>query len=421
MVARLLFLKGIRMYPVSKKRKTALEVIIENALNYLRRRKYPPNTIRIYGGHYKYLLRFAQKNRQYRLAQNVLAKFIKSQMKNLKPSGQKLLKTSMRVLWEFHLTGTHSLRTTKPRVSLTPFFERELTNLDLYCHEELGWSQATCHRSSSEWRLFLEYIGKQRKLRNWNSLRSEDFSGYIQSNPQWARCTRKYRVGFLRKLVKIAFVRGRLRQPLHVHFPRVSTSGCDIPPSLWPRDDIKRTLAAINRSDGIGLRDYAILLLAARLGLRSVDIRLLRADAILWDERIIELAQHKTGRVIRLPLLPDVGDALADYLRNGRPISDAPEIFIKHKAPWGRLRTFGPIVRRTQLRAGITLIPRRGIHALRHTLATGLLNDGVQFSAISATLGHHDPLSTQRYLAVATELLRQAALEVEWKEGTNDR
>jgi integrase len=431
MVVRHLFPKGIRMIASVQKRKTDLEVTVDNTLDYLRRRNYPSETLARYRKHFKDLIRYAKAHHQPRLTESLLDKFKKCRTKDYMRYSREVkanrchrrewLNTAMRVLWEFHRTGTHRLTSAKSRIPLAPYFERELSNLDLYCHEELGWSQDSRYGYSNVWRRFLEFVGQWRKLRNWNSLRLGDFSRYIQSGAKLARRTQVIRIAYLRALTKIVFVLGRLRHPLHELLPQASKVGRNPPPQLWSRSDYEKTLADINRSTGLGLRDYAILLIAGRLGLRSGDIKFLRIDSLLWDERIIELTQRKNGKMIRLPLLPDVGDAIADYLRNGRPPSEAPEIFIRHSAPWGPLRHLSEIATRHQLRAGITPIHHRSVHALRHTLATGLLTDGVPLPAIAASLGHRQMETTRRYLPVATELMRQAALEVEWKEADHDQ
>ena len=420
MVVRHLFGKGIRMRPKqSEKRKTALEITVDNALDYLRRRRYRPKTIKNYRRSFNALLRFARKYRQTRLTESLLEKYRKRRTNG--DSREILLRQNiaMRVLWEFHRHGVHRLKRTKPRPPLAPYFERELKALDLYCRAELGWSRENRRCNSGVWRLFLEYTGQRRALRNWNSLHRDDFFEYLRANAHLARSTRKRRMAALRALTRIVFVFGKLRRPLHDRLPRVSRSGCNPPPSLWTRAEFEKMLTGIDRSVAIGLRDYAILLVAGRLGLRSGDIGFLRIDDLLWDERIIELTQRKTGKPIRLPLLPDVGDAIVDYLRNGRPPSDAPELFIRHRAPWGRLGRLSNIARSRQIRAGITPILHRSVHALRHTLATGLLIDDVPLPTIAASLGHRQARSTYRYLVVAPELMGQAALEVEWKEAAH--
>jgi site-specific recombinase XerD len=105
------------------------------------------------------------------------------------------------------------------------------------------------------------------------------------------------------------------------------------PPPVWNKPIVERLLGAVDRRTPLGKRDYAMLLLGARYGLRSKDIRMLRLENIHWREQRIALIQSKTQQPLDLPLLADVDDALADYLRRGRPACTAREIFLRHKKP----------------------------------------------------------------------------------------
>ena len=164
----------------------------------------------------------------------------------------------------------------------------------------------------------------------------------------------------------------------------------------------------------LGKRDYAMLLLGARYGLRSKDIRMLRLANIHWREQRIALIQSKTQQPLALPLLADVDDALADYLRRGRPACTAREIFLRHKkpiAPFAHGNSHWAVMARA-LRAAAILDagPRRGFHRLRHSLATHLLRDGVALDLISDVLGHLSVEATRRYLQIDLAGLRSVAL-----------
>ena len=99
-------------------------------------------------------------------------------------------------------------------------------------------------------------------------------------------------------------------------------------------EDVARMVAAVDRSRAIGRRDYAVLLLAIRYGMRPSDIRQLRLDDVQWRRGLIAIRQAKTGRPLTLPLLPEIADALIAYLRDGRPATAAREIFVRHRAPF---------------------------------------------------------------------------------------
>jgi len=189
-------------------------------------------------------------------------------------------------------------------------------------------------------------------------------------------------------------------------------------PSAWTPDQVREVLDVIDRGNPTGKRDYAMILLVARLGLRSMDVKHLQLQHIHWAEHRIEMVASKTGKRLNLPLLPDVGWALIDYLKNGRPRVDSPYVFLRHLAP---LEPFADEDRLHQVldkyrkMAHVPLPPqrKRGFHALRHTLATALLSQDTALPIIAEILGHADLDSTAVYLKVDVDRLRLCALDPE--------
>lgn len=178
-----------------------------------------------------------------------------------------------------------------------------------------------------------------------------------------------------------------------------------------------RVLAAVDRGNPTGQRDYAILLLAARLGMRVGDIQALPLTALHGDTQTIEWVQQKTGRPMCLPLRADIGWALIDSLQHGRPATPVPEIFVRHRAPF---EAFGLHAHRHTLVAKYTRraempVPRgsHGLHALRHGLASTLREAETPLPVIAEILGHVSTHSTQVYLPVDDEALRRGALDPE--------
>lgn len=102
-------------------------------------------------------------------------------------------------------------------------------------------------------------------------------------------------------------------------------------PVFWTREDVEKVLSVIDVGNPIGKRDYAMILLAARLGLRVSDVKNLKFSDIKWEKNSMEINQYKTKEPLALPLPEDVGNAIIDYLQNGRPQSDVQNIFIRHQ------------------------------------------------------------------------------------------
>lgn len=187
-------------------------------------------------------------------------------------------------------------------------------------------------------------------------------------------------------------------------------------PSVWDAGDVARILDAVDRGGPCGKRDYAIILLVARLGLRSIDVKRLEFADFDWTGNRLSVAQAKTGSRIWLPLLKDVGWAVIDYVRNGRPASDCPQVFVRHTAPAGPFSDQDHLHQILVKHARAGHVPlgeqkRHSMHSLRHTLATRLMEDGTPVEQIADVLGHQSVASTGVYLKSSLGLLSKCALD----------
>jgi site-specific recombinase XerD len=186
------------------------------------------------------------------------------------------------------------------------------------------------------------------------------------------------------------------------------------PPPILDEKSVERLLCSFDRSTTTGKRNYAILLMAARYGLRSCDLRRLRLDDVHWRQRYIAIIQSKSQRPLELPLLEDVEAALVDYLRHGRPACKARELFVRRWAPIRALASYASIqkmMERAFNAAGIS-VPKgmRGVRLLRHSAATRMLRHGVSLDTISDVLGHASVETTRIYTQVDLDGLRSVAL-----------
>ena len=186
-------------------------------------------------------------------------------------------------------------------------------------------------------------------------------------------------------------------------------------PSVYTTKEVFQIESSIRRDNATGKRDYAMTLLASRLGLRASDIAHLTFGNIDWENSTIKLSQFKTGKVIDLPLLADVGGAIIDYLKYGRKSSASPYIFLYTRAPFTAMTNssvaaaFGRMVDSS----GVDTTERKhGAHAMRHSLASRFLENQVSIPVISEALGHQSTTATMSYLRMDVESLRQCALNV---------
>lgn len=183
-------------------------------------------------------------------------------------------------------------------------------------------------------------------------------------------------------------------------------------PDAW----IDELVQTPDMSAPTGRRDRALLLLAARTGLRPVDLAGLRLPDIDWREARITLTQHKTGRVLTVPLLADVGDAIADYLLHDRPAGVDEHVFLRSQAPFTGLLASDSLYHVTaRAFARVTTPPPsvtgHGFRVLRASFATRMLRAGAPLPVISGALGHRDPSSAGRYLAADEVGMRECCLD----------
>ena len=177
-------------------------------------------------------------------------------------------------------------------------------------------------------------------------------------------------------------------------------------------------LESIDRGNPTGKRDYAILLLVTKLGIRAGDIKSLTLSDLNWQLKSIEIRQNKTKNSVTYPILDDIGWALIDYLKNARPVSNSPFVFLRMNAPYEEFAEDSGlhfIIRKYMRASGITVPKgqRHGFHSLRHTLASTLLENQIPLHVISEILGHINSKSTMIYLHTSLEGLRLCALDPE--------
>ncbi len=221
----------------------------------------------------------------------------------------------------------------------------------------------------------------------------------------------------LRVFFRWAAAQGWLSDSLRDAVPRPRQYRYVSLPDVLGQAEVDRLLSTVDRSTPIGRRDYAVLVLAARYGLRPCDIRQLTIDEIDWREARIDLRQVKTGRPLVLPLLPDVADGLSAYLLDGRPASTNRTLFLRHCAPFEPFaaeNNLATIMRDALRRAGLADRPgRRGLYLFRHTLATQLLAAGQPLKAIADVLGHASTETTYGYTRVEVDGLRSVSISEE--------
>jgi integrase/recombinase XerD len=220
----------------------------------------------------------------------------------------------------------------------------------------------------------------------------------------------------VRSLLRFVQYRGFIEGSLARAVPAVAHWSMASIPRALPLEAIRRVLAQSKlRRAPCGLRDHAILLVLARLGLRAREVMLLELDDIDWTNACIHVC-GKGRREKPVPLSRDVGEAIAAYLRNSRPASSCRRVFLRTRAPWrgvGKSSSISAIVNRALRRARVNSASH-GAHQFRHSLATNMLRQGASLTEIGQVMRHRDPNTTRLYAKVDLSALREVALP--WPE-----
>lgn len=265
---------------------------------------------------------------------------------------------------------------------------------------------------------YLDIAGRfLRHLYGWGELQLHalcvaDVVQFVKSEADRAQAPRiKFVITALRSFLRYARYQDLVGSDLHVSIPGVANWSMASIPKAIPPEQVELLLAHCDRQTAAGCRDYAILLLLARLGLRGGEVAGLILEDVNWDAGELRI-RGPGDRKDYLPLPHDVGAALADYLSKARPSCQSRHVFIRSRAPRREFVSSSAItdvVRRTLERAGL-YPPMKGSHLLRHSLATRMLHQGASLAEIAEVLRHRSQQTTTIYAKVDLASLRHLAL-----------
>ena len=296
-------------------------------------------------------------------------------------------------------------------------FKEAYDSYATYC-SEAGYSKSGTYTRLNRIKRMLLFFD-QHGATGMQSITAERISEFFRSQIELDSRTVATMLTASRVFFRHIYRNGFTQEDLSEKLPVVKANRKYRLPRIWKQEDVLSVLNSIDRGSPVGKRDYAIMMLVTRYGLRSADVKNLRLSDLRWNESVIEFEQSKTRKLLRLPLLRDVGWAIIDYLQNGRPHSKHPEVFLTCTVP---IRPFGQnscalnaiLAKRVQ-QAGVKIsreVPR-GMHSLRHTLASKMLANDVELPVISSVLGHATSEATSIYLHTDIDQLRECALDPE--------
>jgi len=392
---------------------------INGVLEYLERKRYSKTSIRFHRYFYSHFLRFLKTNHRRVINQKNINDFLIYW--GVASNGvndnhyHNMIRCVMRKLLEFKETGNISIRKTNsvkiPRCfeDFYPMFIKEQLERKEYAPRTIKKGCITLQR-------FLAFLSVN-GVNSLAKIQREHFALYVGKRQRdFGIRSALLATEDLRMFLRLMIAQGHVSEQLADSVPRIPDIRRKKLPTIWSDDEIQQLLSVIDIDTPLGKRDYAIILFAIRYGMRIGDICSLKFENINWEKGVISFVMQKTKKSLELPMTEEIGKALIDYLKNGRPdVKENRIIFLRHNAPFDPIKGSYCIISKYRSLAGISITPggKKGFHSLRFTLATRLHEANTPFSVIAAVLGHSSIETTRIYAKANIEMLRSVALDCE--------
>lgn len=405
----------------------SLSELIHDLEQEMLRLGYTQGSMKFYRVQWQRLLQFAQERGETYYSELLGIDFIEKHLHIFEHDLNGTLSQSevqklrvFRLLGDFHLHRTILRRYYKHKEILTePYFISISIQFRSYCKDK-DYSKVTVDHYVKQSERFMDYLASQ-SIVDCKKINLTLIHAYIKTLAGYTYKTVEQNICSMRAFFRFLLETQLVEMDFAAKTPMVQARKHTRIPSVWTAEELKRLISAIDRKSPKGKRDYAIILLACCLGMRCTDIKHLKMENFHWEEKKLVFTQSKTRTPLSLPLTSGVGWAVIDYLQYGRPKIDSPYLFVRHLAPFA---PFSEGDHLTQLIKGYmvlahlpTLKKKRGMHSLRHTMASILLEKDTPLSTISDILGHVDTDSTAVYLKIGIEKLKECSLD--FNEGAN--
>jgi site-specific recombinase XerD len=300
-----------------------------------------------------------------------------------------------------------------PATPLTPY-DAVLSEYVSFLRVHRGFAELTVEQHRRWASAFFAALGQQRPQLALDKLGVGDVEAVVGTMAAaLGRRSRQIMTTNIDSLMRYLRGTGQISRECMPFLPRMKAYALSSLPSVIAWSDVERAVTGIDRSDAVGRRDHAMVLLVATYGLRAAEVVGLQLDDIDWRRGVLHVRQRKTRRMLELPLVAAVRESLIAYLRDGRGATTERHVFLKIHAPRGRISRaiLYTVVRKALTKAGIEAA-HLGPHALRHARASALLRSGRSLKTIGDLLGHRVPEATLIYCKIAVEDLRTVALEL---------
>ena len=408
-------------------KKQLLVDLLHDLKQELLRLGYTKGSMQFYCRQWQLLIQFAKQRGEKYYSESLGTDFVKKYYHIIeKDFNRGLLRSEVqklrvvRMIGDFQLHRTVLRRYYKHKEILTkPYYVAISNRFESYC-EAKNYSKVTVDHYVKQSARFMDYLVSQ-NVKDCKAITLKIIHAYIKTLAGYTYKTVEQNICSMRAFFRFLLEVGEVNTDFAARTPMVQARKQTRIPSVWTKDELKKLFSAIDKGSPKGKRDYAIILLACCLGMRCADIKNLKMEDFYWAEKKIIFTQSKTRTLLTLPLTSEVGWAVIDYLKYGRPKIESPYVFVKHMASFGPFAQgdhLTQLIKRYMVLGHIpTLKKKRGMHSLRHTMASVLLEKDTPLPVISDILGHMDTDSTAIYLKVDIKKLRECALS--FKEGNN--
>lgn len=401
--------------------KKPLKELLADLEQELLRLGYTEGSMNFYRSRWKKIIQFAEEQNDIFYSEKLGIDFVESHYRIFEKDFDKTLSQKdtqelriVRMIGDFQLHHTVLRRYYKHRELLADSYYIDISsNFKKFC-EQKDYSKVTVDHYVKQSERFMDYLVSQGVL-DCHDIKLPVINSYIRTLAGYTYKTVEQNICSIRSFLRYLQEQDILKTDLASKTPMVQSRKQTRIPSVWTREELDTLIGAIDRGNPKGKRDYAIILLACVLGLRVTDIKNLTFGCFHWEEKKLIFTQSKTRETVTLPIPSKVGWAVIDYLKYGRPKVDSPVVFVRHMAPFlpfSESDHLHQLIRDYMRIAHLpTLKKHRGMHSLRHTAASRMLEHDTPLAVISDILGHTDTDSTSVYLKVDIHKLKECSLD----------
>lgn len=398
-----------------------LKEVLQDLEQDLLRLGYTEGSMTFYRNRWRKLQQFADERSETYYSEQLGIDFVEHHFQIFEKDLDKTLSQNdtqelriIRMIGDFQLHHTILRRYYKHREILTNDYYIGISRDFRKSCNQKDYSQVTVNHYVKQSERFMDYLVSQ-GIYDCHDTMLPVIHSYIRTLAGYTYKTVEQNICSIRAFLRYLLEKDILKNDLASKLPMVQARKQTRIPSVWTKEELEKLITAIDRGNPKGKRDYAIFLLACVLGLRVSDIKNLTFDSFHWKEKKLIFTQSKTRETVTLPLPNEVGWAVIDYLKYGRPKVDSTIVFVRHMAPFLPFSEGDHLSQLIQSYMRIAHLPtlkkHRGMHSLRHTAASRMLENDTPLSVISDILGHTDPDSTAVYLKVDIEKLKKCCID----------